>query len=95
MIIAVWPSKCHHEVGALIEASTEPSFPNHPVLPYWLRCIIRTSALEAMYYDVISVKVKVRIRILVRLMHLIHLTLSPWTKHQDTSILSHHGPIYL
>ena len=28
------------------------------------------SALDAMYYDVISVRVKVRVRVLVRLMHL-------------------------
>ena len=34
------------------------------------RCIIQTSALDAMYYDVISVRV--RVRILVQLMYLIH-----------------------
>ena len=41
-----------------------------------LRCIIWTSALDAMYYDVISVRVKVRVRVLVRLIHLIPFLLS-------------------
>ena len=43
----------------------------------WLRCIIQTSVLDAMYYDVISFRAKVRVRVLVRLMHLIPQHITP------------------
>ena len=33
----------------------------------------RTSALDAMYYDVISVRVMVRVRVFICLMHLIRM----------------------
>ena len=53
----------------------------------WLRCIIWTSALDAMYYDVISVRVKVRVRVrvLVQLMHLIRILI--W-KFSSSSLCS-------
>ena len=35
----------------------------------WLRCIIRTSALDAMYYDVISVRVRVLVRLKQLILH--------------------------